>query len=402
MPTHPTRKDIHFLDPGFHVDPSERYRWLRAQAPVYWDAAAQTWDGKRGIWGVARYEDIRTVSLDQALFSSTGSSRADAPPVPSMINRDEPEHLKRRGIIRKRFTPQAVRAYEPFIRDAVTHLIDRAVMRESCDFVADIATPLPMMVIGKLLGVPDDDYGQLLEWSDLIASGMVNMPPGFQEKVHRAVDEFDAYITTWFERRVQEPTDDLITALVQAREVGVLTSHKDLMHEALLLLVGGDETTRHVVSGGIAALLANPDQLERLRDSPALIGSAVEEMLRYVCPVKTINRTATRATMLGGERIAAGDKLLLLYESGNRDERVFADPDRFDIAREPNHHLTFGGFGRHYCLGANLARLEMRVLFEEILRCCLIERVDDDPLPKRYGTFVLGLAALPIRIGLRS
>ena len=342
------------------------------------------------------YEHIRTVSLDQVTFTSTQGSRVDAPPVPSMINRDEPEHLLRRGVVRKRFTPQSVRAFEPFIRKAVRTLISNA--GAGFDFVEKIAKPLPMMVIGHLFDVPETDHEKLLDWSDLIATGMSNQPASFEEQVREAVNQFDAYISECYRRRLRTPGNDLLSALVVARESGVLMEHKDFLHEALLLLVGGDETTRHVASGGLDALLADPDSMVRLRQDLGLLDSAIEEMLRWVCPVKNIKRTVTRDVTLGERFVRAGDKVLLLYESGNRDESIFRDPDFFDIERSPNHHLSFGGFGRHYCIGANLARLELRLLFEELLRASVaIERGSDSPRMRR-GTFVLGLESLPIRV----
>ncbi len=387
---------VSFLDPEFQANPYAAYEWLRRYAPVYWDANAPAWDDERGVWGVTSYEHIRTVSLDQVTFTSTRGSRVDAPPVPSMINRDEPEHLLRRGVVRKRFTPQSVRAFEPFIRKAVRTLISNA--GTSFDFVEKIAKPLPMMVIGHLFDVPEADHGKLLDWSDLIATGMSNQPASFEGRVRDAVNQFDAYISECYERRLRTPGNDLLSALVVARESGVLMEHKDFLHEALLLLVGGDETTRHVASGGLDALLANPDSMARLRQDLGLLDSSIEEMLRWVCPVKNIKRTATRDVTLGERFVRAGDKVLLLYESGNRDESVFRDPDFFDIERSPNQHLSFGGFGRHYCLGANLARLELRLLFEELLRATVaIERGSDSPRMRR-GTFVLGLESLPIRV----
>jgi cytochrome P450 family 142 subfamily A polypeptide 1 len=227
---------------------------------------------------------------------------------------------------------------------------------------------------------------------------MSNQPASFEEKVREAVYQFDAYISECYRRRLRTPGNDLLSALVVARESGVLMEHKDFLHEALLLLVGGDETTRHVASGGLDALLANPDSMVRLRQDLGLLDSAIEEMLRWVCPVKNIKRTATRDVALGERFVRAGDKVLLLYESGNRDESVFRDPDFFDIRRSPNHHLSFGGFGRHYCIGANLARLELRLLFEELLTATVaIERGSDSP-QMRHGTFVLGLESLPIRV----
>ena len=387
---------VSFLDPEFQANPFAAYRWLRRHAPIYWDANAPTWDDERGIWGVTSYEHIRTVSLDQVTFTSTQGSRVDAPPVPSMINRDEPEHLLRRGVVRKRFTPQSVRAFEPFIRKAVRTLISNA--GAGFDFVEKIAKPLPMMVIGHLFDVPETDHEKLLDWSDLIATGMSNQPASFEERVREAVNQFDAYISECYRRRLRTPGNDLLSALVVARESGVLMEHKDFLHEALLLLVGGDETTRHVASGGLDALLADPDSMVRLRQDLGLLDSAIEEMLRWVCPVKNIKRTVTRDVTLGDHFVRTGDKVLLLYESGNRDESIFRDPDFFDIERSPNHHLSFGGFGRHYCIGANLARLELRLLFEELLRASVaIERGSDSPRMRR-GTFVLGLESLPIRV----
>jgi len=398
MTDHPTRADIALLDPEFHQDPFERYAWMRAHAPMYWDAGARTWDGGQGLWGVTRYDDIRTVASNQALFCSGNSSRPDSPPVPSMINQDEPVHLARRGVIRRRFTPQAVRSYEAFARRCVTRLIDAVAERGECDFVREIATPLPMLIIGELLGVPESDYQKLLHWSDLFATGLQDMPPEHLERVVEAVRAWNEYITFWFEKRRAEPGDDLISAIVHAKVLGARLSHEELMHEAMLILVGGDETTRHTISGGLEALLRRPAQLAELRAAPALLPTAIEEMLRWTTPVKNMNRTATADTELGGQQIRRGDKLLLCYESGNRDAAVFERPDEFDIHREPNHHLAFGGYGRHFCLGASLARLEIRVLFEELLR-----RLPDIALaserrsPYRHGNFVLGFESMPIR-----
>jgi len=397
MADHPTRADISLLDPVFHQDPFERYAWMRRHAPVYRDAAAQTWDGGLGLWGVTRYEDIRTVASNQLLFCSGNSSRPDSPPVPSMINQDEPVHLARRGIIRRRFTPQAVRSYETFARRCVTRLIDGVAGRGECDFVREIATPLPMMIIGELLGVPEADFEKLLHWSDLFATGLQDMPASHLQQVMEAVRAWNDYITYWFDRRRAEPGDDLISAIVHARVAGARLSHEELMNEAMLILVGGDETTRHTISGGLEALLRRPEQLAELRANPALLPLAIEEMLRWTTPVKNMNRTATADTELGGQHIRRGDKLLLCYESGNRDEAVFDQPEAFDIRRNPNHHLAFGGYGRHFCLGANLARLEIRVLFEELLRRLPdIALADDRRCPYRHGNFVLGFESIPV------
>lgn len=394
---HPTRDSIRLLHPEFHRDPLEHFAWMRKHAPVYWDADARTWDGGTGLWGVTRYEDIRTVASSQQLFCSGNSSRPDSPPVASMINQDEPTHLERRGIVRRRFTPQAVRSYEAFARESADVLIDQVCERGTADFVLDLATPLPMMMIGVLLGVPAEDYEKLLEWSDLFATGLQDMPESHLENVIAAVNEWNQYISFWFEKRRAEPADDLISAIVNARIGGLKLTHTELMHEAMLILVGGDETTRHTLSGGMEALLRRPHLLTELTEDPGKLPMAIEEMLRWTTPVKNMNRTATDDVTLGGQLIRRGDKVLLLYESGNRDEAVFDAPDEFRIERDPNHHLAFGGYGRHFCLGANLARLEIRVMFEQVLsRLKNMTLVSDDPCPYRHGNFVLGFEAMPV------
>ena len=394
---HPIRDDIHLLSPDFHQNPFEAFAWMRANAPVYWDGQANTWDGGQGLWGVTRYEDIRAVASDQRLFCSGNSSRPDSPPVPSMINHDEPTHMARRGVIRRRFTPQAVRSYEAFARRCATRLIDAVAERGECDFVREIATPLPMMMIGELLGVPVDDYEKLLHWSDLFATGLQDMPEEHLQQVFDAVRAWNDYITFYFDKRRAEPGDDLISAIVHAKINSLPMSQEELMNEAMLILVGGDETTRHTISGGMEALLRRPALFQELRQDPRKLATAIEEMLRWTTPVKNMNRTATEDTELGGQRIRRGDKLLLCYESGNRDESAFGDPDRFDIHRNPNHHLAFGGYGRHFCLGANLARLEIRVMFEELLRRLPdLALAKEDPCRYRHGNFVLGFESIPV------
>lgn len=393
---HPFNPAIRLMDPAFHADPLAHYAWLRAEAPVYWDATAPLWDG-RGAWGISRYADIRTVHADHETFASRFGSRPDAPPVPSMINRDAPEHLARRGINRRRFTPAAVRRYEAYVREVAVDLIEGVRAQGGCDLVTDLAMPLPMQVIGRMMDLPAADYARLLEWSDLIATGLPEQTPAFRAAVLAAAAEFEAYITAWLERRRAAPGDDLLSAIATARVLGRPLGAKDQVHEALLLLVGGDETTRHVLTGGIVALLAERANWAALCEDPARIPRAIEEMLRWVTPVKTIARSVTREVELGGERLAPGDRVILLYESGNRDERAFDAPDRFDIARDPNRHLAFGGYGRHHCLGAHLARLEIRVMLEELTaRLPALARADDAPLRRRHGTFVLGLESVPV------
>jgi cytochrome P450 family 142 subfamily A polypeptide 1 len=312
-----------------------------------------------------------------------------------MINFDPPEHNLRRQIVSSGFTPRRVEEHEPFLRTKVNDLIDAVASHGECDFVRDIATPLPMLMIGALMGLPETDHQQLLEWSDLFATGGDEI----SKDVVPAGKAYADYIMKVIEARRGSTSEDLVSLVVNADVNGAKLTDTDLIFETMLVLVGGDETTRHVISGGLDALLRNPDQLAALRADPSKIPSAIEEMLRWVTPIQNMNRTATRDTELGGQTIKEGDRLLLLYPSANRDAAVFEEPDSFDIDRAPNDHLAFGGYGRHHCLGAQLARLELRVLFEELLaRLDPIELVDSSKrLRRRRGNFVLGIESLPIR-----
>ena len=384
---HPTRDDIRLLSPDFYVEPDERFAWMRANAPVYWDDAT-------GIWGLASHDAVRIAAKDWQTFCSGQGSRPDSS-VPSMINMDAPEHSFRRGIVKDGFTVQRVKDNEPYLRRKVGELIDSVAGRGECDIVRDIATPLPMYMIGTLMGLPEADHGQLLHWSDLFAAG----DDAVRDDVVQAVVEWNDYILAHAATVRDRGNTDLISLMCDAERDGKRLNDTDLMFESMLVLVGGDETTRHVISAGMDALLRHPDQLELVRRDPSLIPSAVEEMLRWATPVKNMNRTATRDVELCGQQIRDGDRMLLLYPSANRDEAVFDDPQRFDVRRDPNPHVAFGAYGRHHCLGAPLARLELRVLFEELLaRFDDIELADPEATPpQRRGNFVVGIEELPVR-----
>jgi cytochrome P450 family 142 subfamily A polypeptide 1 len=386
---HATRPEIQLLEPSFYVDPHPMFAWMRENAPVYWDDSS-------GIWGIARYAEVMRVSKDWKTFCSGQGSRPDSS-VPSMINRDPPEHIMRRRIVSSGFTPRRVEDHEVFLRRKVGELIDAVEDQGGCDFVRDIATPLPMYMIGELMGLPEADHGQLLHWSDLFATGGDEV----REDVIPAVEAYALYIMRAVEERRGGKGEDLVSLVVNAEVDGAHLTDHDLIFETMLILVGGDETTRHVISGGLEALLRDRDQFEQLRDDPSLIPAAIEEMLRFVTPIQNMNRTATRDTELAGQEIREGDRMLLLYPSANRDAAVFDDPNRFDIHRHPNDHVAFGGYGRHHCLGAQLARLELRVLFEELLqRLPDIALTDPDAaIPRRRGNFVLGFESMPVVFG---
>jgi cytochrome P450 family 142 subfamily A polypeptide 1 len=389
---HPTRDDIRLLSPDFYVEPDERFGWMRANAPVYWDDAT-------GIWGLASHEAVRIAAKDWQTFCSGQGSRPTSS-VPSMINMDAPEHSFRRGIVKAGFTVQRVKDHEPYLRQKIGELIDAVAERGECDIVRDIATPLPMYMIGTMMGLPESDHAQLLHWSDLFAAGDEEA----RDQVIQAITEWNDYILAHAATVRDRGNDDLISLMCDAERDGKRLDDTDLMFESMLVLVGGDETTRHVISAGVDALLRHRDQLALLRQDPTLIPFAVEEMLRWATPVKNMNRTATRDVVLCGQQIHEGDRMLLLYPSANRDQAVFDDPQRFDVRRDPNPHVAFGAYGRHHCLGAPLARLELRILFEELLaRFDDIELVDPDTTPpQRRGNFVIGIEALPVRLTPRA
>jgi cytochrome P450 family 142 subfamily A polypeptide 1 len=363
----------------------EAHAWMRREAPVYRDEA-------NGLWGAATYEAVLAAERDTDTFSNAGGTRPDTGPLPWMLDMDGAAHRTRRKLVSPGFTPARVRASEPWVRAICDDLVDRVCERGECDVVSDLAAPLPMIVIGDLLGVAPDERGELLAWSDDLI-GSISGTADRIEAAAAAFSSYDAYARRTIAARRAEPTEDLVSVLVQAEVDGDRLDDDELVFETLLILIGGDESTRHVISGGIEQLLRNPAELARLADDPALVPTAVEEMLRWVSPIKNMARTVTRRTELGGVTLDEGDKLLLLYESADFDEAQFADPTRFDVGRSPNDHLAFG-FGPHHCLGASLARLEVRVMVETVLRRLPgIELADEGP----FATFLGGLRHLPVR-----
>ncbi len=397
QPTAPMPIDL--LDGDFYAsEPHAAFRWLRERAPVYWDE-------KNRVWGIARHAHIQEVAKAPQLFCSGGGSRPDSPPIPSMINMDDPLHKRRRGLVNKGFTPRRVEEQEARARAAGRGLLDAVAARGACDWVNDVARHLPMIMIGDMLGVDEADHERLLKWSDDMLLGTnVNASPAVRMAAMQAGGAWIAYHAGIVaQRRASPPQGDLIGALINAEIDGERLDDEALRQEALLILIGGDETTRHVLTGGLYELLRNPAQKQALLREPSRIPTAVEEMLRWVTPIQNMNRTATEDVSFHGAPIRKGDKLLLLYPSANRDEAVFHEPDRFDAARDPNEHLAFGGYGPHFCLGASLARLELRVMFEELLaRLPDVELASDAKPPMRRSNFITGIEHLPIRWAPRS
>lgn len=372
----------------FCNDPYPAFAWMRRHAPVFHDEV-------NDLWALARYDDVKAAGTDTATFSSAGGIRPKFPGLPMMIDLDAPEHVRRRKLVSAGFTPRRVQAMEAQVRAVCDEVIDQVCERGSCDFVRDIAAPLPLNVIGDMLGVAD--RSDLLRWSEDMLGSQGAADPAGLEAAAQAFAEYTAYMERALADRRRTGADgDLVGILVHAEIDGDRLDQLSLIHETLLILIGGDETTRHVISGGMLALLEHPDQRERLQAEPALLPVAVEEMLRWVTPIKDMVRTTTREVELRGERIPAGAEVMLLYPSANRDESVFDHPGTFDAARAANPHLAFG-FGAHFCLGNQLARLELRVMFEQ-----LFERLPDlalagpGPLPHRPSNFISGLESMPV------
>ncbi|HEV3266352.1 MAG TPA: cytochrome P450 [Acidimicrobiales bacterium] len=391
MTTHPTDLHIGLTDGAFYGgDPFPAYAWMREHAPAYFDESG-------GVWGISRYADIKEISKDPDTFSNAGGIRPDSDALPMMIDTDAPEHVRRRRLVSEGFTPGRIRESEPGIRAVCDEIIDQVCETGSADFVRDIAAPLPMVVIGDMLGVAPEDRDDLLRWSDDMLKALGSPDPGLMEVAATAAIEYAGYLTAVTEQRRKDGrSDDLIGTLVHAEIDGDRLDDQSLIYESLLILIGGDETTRHVITGGMYELLRHPDQLEALRADRSLMTTAVEEMLRWVTPIKNMARTLTRDVELHGETLRQGQKLLLLYPSANRDERVFDDPDTFDITRSPNDHVAFG-FGAHFCLGNRLARMEMRIMFDRLLdRLPDLALVDDAEPPMREANFVSGYETMPV------
>ncbi len=395
MPSHPTRSDINFLDGYWYQhEPHDAYTWMRQNAPVYYDSDSD-------VWGITRYHDILEVEKDPKTFSSYRSPRPHGDPLPMMISMDDPMHKMRRKLVNRGFTPKRVRDRAGEVIAICDEIIDRVCERGECDFVWDIAAPLPLILIGDMLGFPRNRFDDLLEWSDDMIRATTETDPVAAEKGMLAGIAFREFqLEVIADRRSRPAQSDLVSVLCHAEVDGERLDDESLVQESLLILIGGDETTRHVITGGMLALMEHPDQRAMLNQRAADDASmerAVEEMLRWVTPIKNMSRSATREVEMHGETIAEGDQVIVLYPSANRDETVFEDPFTFDLERDPNHHLAFG-WGTHFCLGSSLARLELKIMFQRLAeRMPDIELANDEPLPWRASNFIVGPEAMPVK-----
>jgi len=377
-----------------HGPPHAAFGRLRAEAPVSWHEHPDI----GGFWAITRYRDLFAISLDQKTFSSHRRGAIMRPwneeeyqaQQNMLINLDPPEHTKYRKLVSLGFSGRMIRRLEEHVRDITTSILDQVAGAGECDFVDAISAELPLRVI-----VPVEDRRRVLQWSNQM---IAYDDPEYQTDPmvpHIAAAELFMYANELAADRLANPRDDLASDLMQGEVDGNRLSLQEFNAFFMLLLVAGNETTRNLISGGLLALIEHPEERVRLQADPSLLPTAVEEMLRWVTPVNLFQRTATRDVEVGGQQIREGDKLVLFYASANRDEDAFPDAGRFDIGRTPNDHLAFG-IGPHFCLGANLARLEIRVMFEELLR-----RMPDievaGSVERLRSNFINGIKRMPIR-----
>jgi cytochrome P450 len=410
--------DVDLTDPDLFLRGHQWDAWriLRNEAPVHWNE--RSWG--KGFWNITKYDDVVTVSIDPHTFISgqgiildndgrrtkreermrTSGMMYD-PRGTMMIMSDPPRHTLLRQVVNKGFTRNAVVRLEPHIRELVTKIIDDVIERGECDFVMDISRRLPLEVICEMMGVPEGDWEAMFDLSNRVIgfddpeyanqSETEDITP---EEMQLSLELFQ-YMADQVGQRKTSPRDDFLTLLVEAEVEGEHLSEAEIFMFFLLLIIAGNETTRNATSGGMLALMQNPDQRDRLIADPSMIPVAVEEIVRWTSPVVHFERVATKDTEIHGVQIKEGDEVAVWYPSANRDEDKFENPDGFDVGRKPNDHIAFGK-GEHFCLGANLARLELKVMFEE-----LTKRLPDLELagePERLrSNFIGGIKRMPVR-----
>jgi len=396
----PAPFDFNPFDPELRRNPFALFKRARRESPVFVHDAFP-------IVSVFRYGDVQAILKDPQTFSSEfppppGVRREDMPPA-SMLGQNPPEHTRLRSLVNQAFTPRIIRGLEPRLRQVADELLDDALDKGEVDFVEAMTYPLPVIAIAEIIGVPPEDRGQFKEWSDAAVEDLGNglfIPPGPErlQKMGRLMTAMGDYFSKLADQRRREPREDLLTGLVQATFEGSKLQHEEMIPMLVLLLVAGNETTTSLIGNTVLELLDHPDQLARLRANPELSASAIEEVLRHSSPVQMDPRWLTRETEIAGVKIDPGRFIISWLGSANRDEEIFEDAERFDIGREDNRHLAFG-FGIHYCLGANLARLEARVALETLLRRTQsFERTGSDPLPLHPSIVFRGVTQLPLRL----
>jgi cytochrome P450 len=379
------------LDEGaFAGDPFPAYARLRNEAPV-------AYNPEPGFWVLSKHADVHAASVDPATFCSRHGILlfeigAEYATPPTMMHTDPPDHARYRALVQPGFAPSLIRSLEPAVRVRARALVADIEPGSARDLVAPLTVPFPLQIIAELLGIPEHSWPQFYRWSEAIIPGATDWS---EEERQSLQTEMVAYLVGEAKLRRDAPRDDIISVLATAEVDGERLTDDELTMFLVQLLVAGNETTRNMLSGGLTALAEHPDQWRSLRDDRGLVGSAVEELLRWTTPVVYFMRTATRDVEVRGVRIRAGEPVVLLYASANRDEDAFGpSADRFDVARKPNPHLAFG-FGPHFCIGAALARLEGRVLLEELLdRFARVERAG--PVERSASPVIAGITRSPL------
>lgn len=375
--------------------PHEQFAWLRENHPVYFQP-----DDGPGYWNLTKFDDVVRASKDYHTFSNAkGTNITD--PVRGvelmLINQDPPNHTRLRAIVSKGFHPKMIARLEEHIRDIVTRILDPVTPRGECDFVVDIAAELPLEVIAEFMGVPVEDRHKIFAWSNtMIAQGSDPEYGSSIEDATKAFLEMAEYANWLADQRRNDPQEDLVSKIINAEIDGEKLDTLEYDMFFVMLAIAGNETTRNLISGGTRALIEHPEQRQRLMDDPSLIPNAVEEMLRWVSPVMHFRRTTTTDVEVRGTHIPAGEKVLLWYASANRDTDEFVAPDIFDVARTPNPHVTFGAGGPHFCLGFSLAQLEIKVMFEELLRRMPDMEFNGD-VQRLHSNFINGIRHMPVR-----
>ncbi len=394
--------DIDLANPDTYQQqgpPYAQFARVRAERPVFWHPDKET----PGFWALTRHADVAHVSKNPQLFSAARrsvflfeSNEEDLGNLQLMlVNRDPPQHTKLRRLVSLGFTPRRIAQLEERVRLRAGEIIDRVAREGACDFVTDLAADLPLQVIAELVGIPQEDRGKVFEWSNRLIGFDDPEYVGDREEQKRYAMEVYLYANQLAEQRRAEPKDDLTSVLMNGEVDGERLTEMEFDLFFLLLIVAGNETTRNAISGGMLALIEHPDQRARLLADPRLITTATEEILRWVSPVNCFRRTATQDTEIGGQPVRENDKVVMFYPAANRDPAVFRHPDVFDVGRTPNDHLAFG-IGTHFCIGNALARLEIRIMFEELLR-----RLPDielaGPIERLRSSFINGIKRMPVR-----
>jgi cytochrome P450 len=379
--------------------PWDQYAWLRRNAPVYWHPEA---DGP-GFWAITKHDDVRTISRTPKTFSSfeKGVMLPDPDDLGLMAQRlmmlsmDPPQHDRFKLLVSRGFTPKNAPLLRPRIEELAREIVEAALAKGSCDFVSEIAGRLPSGLIAELMGMPREDGERLYDLTEIMHTNDDTVAPPHVKAA--AIGEMLGYAQTVAERKRSEPGDDLATLLVNADVDGDRLTDGEFQWFFLLLVNAGGDTTRNLLAAGLQLLFDHPEQRERLVANPdALLGTAIEEMLRYASPVSHFKRTVMHDTEIRGQKMKAGERVVLFYGSANRDEDVFDRPDEFDIGRDPNPHVAFGAGGPHLCLGMHVARVELAVMFRELLaRMPHIE--PNGPIERMHSSFIAGIHSMPVR-----